>query len=111
MKKSAKVTLTLAAAIGLASCNRGRRDPCEAGTFDQAACEAAVRDGGYHWHGAWVPMAYGHPYPFYFDAYRNHVNRGGSVMAAPAGSYSRPSAGGVSRGGFGSIGSGRVSGG
>lgn len=107
MKKSTKVTLTVVAAMGLTACHR-RADPCEATYFDAQACENAVRSGGYYWRGAWVPMIYHNPYPYYYDSYRNHIQRGGTVRAAPSGSYTNP---GVSRGGFGSTGSSHSSGG
>jgi hypothetical protein len=102
MKKSASVTVTIVAAMGMAACSRERRDPCEAATFNEQACNDATRQGGYHYGGRWVPMYYSHPYPYYYDMYRGHVARGGSVRAAPSGSYSAPSA---TRGGFGSTGS------
>jgi hypothetical protein len=116
MKKSAKITLTLAAAAGMAACNRQRPpDPCEAASFNEQACNEAVRSGGYHYNGTWMPMYYSHPYPWYYDSYRSHVSRGGSVFSAPSSSYARPSSGGsssgVSRGGFGSTGAGHASGG
>jgi hypothetical protein len=101
MKRSSKVTLTVVAVIGLASCAR-RRDPCESSYFDEAACQDAVRAGGYHWRGSWYPMVYPHPYPYYYDSYRSHVSRGGKVFGARPGSYARPTV----RGGFGSTGSG-----
>ena len=111
MKKSAKVTLTVVAAVGLASCGRSRRDPCEAAYFDDAACQEAVRSGGYYWGGAWVPSRYSYPYPYYYDHYRSYVGSGGRVFVSPAGSYSRPaSSPGVSRGGFGSTGAAHSSG-
>ena len=112
MKKSAKVTLTVVAAVGLASCGRIRRDPCEAQYFNEMACQEAVRSGGYYWGGSWYPMVYHYPYPYYFDSYHGYLSRGGRVYSAPAGTYSRPSAAsssapsssGVVRGGFGSTG-------
>lgn len=119
MRKSAKVTLTIVAAMGLAACNR-RQDPCNQATFNEQACQDAVRSGGYYWRGSWVPMMYHNPYPYYYDSYRGYVSRGGTVHAAPGVTYGRPSdtsgAGhtsspGVSRGGFGSIGSGHGIGG
>ena len=115
MKRSSQVTLTVVAAMGLVACSR-RYDPCEARYFDAAACADAVRGGGYYWHGSWYPMTYHYPYPYYYDAYRTHVSRGGSVLAAPAGSYGRPgatapSSGGTVRGGFGSTGAGHSTGG
>ncbi len=105
MKKSAQVTLTVVAAMGLAACNR-HRDPCQAQSFDSTACEQAVRSGGYHYGGTWHPMHYGHPYPYYYDSYQSHVARGGTVRPAPAGSYAAP-ASSTTRGGFGSTGAGR----
>jgi hypothetical protein len=102
MKKSTKVTLTVVAAMGLASCGRSRLDPCEQGSFNEMACQDAVRSGGYY------------PYPYYYDHYRTHVSSGGRVMSAPSGSYARPggttSSPGVTRGGFGSIGAGHSAG-
>jgi hypothetical protein len=106
MKKSASITVTVAAAMGIA-CNRQRPDPCEAATFNEQACNEAVRNHGYHHNGTWVPMFYSHPYPYYYDNYRGYLSRGGSVRSAPAGTYSSP---GVSRGGFGSTGSSHASG-
>jgi hypothetical protein len=124
MKKSTKVTLTVVAVMGMAGCNR-HRDPCTASTFDAAACENAVREGGYYWGGHWYGMTYGHPYPYYYDSYRSHVSSGGRVTPPPSGSYARPASGpgkqfgtggstpsgsSVQRGGFGSTGSGHSSG-
>ena len=102
MKKSAKVTLTVVAAVGMAACSRARRDPCEAATFSEGACQEAVRNGGYHYRGHWVPMFYSHPYPYYYDMYRGYTSRGGAVRAAPPGAYHSP---GIARGGFGATGS------
>jgi hypothetical protein len=115
MKRSSKVTLTVVAAMGVVACAR-RYDPCEARYFNEAACSDAVRSGGYYYGGSWHSMHYGHPYPYYYDSYRSHVSRGGTVVAAPYGSYSRPSvgspsSGGTVRGGFGGTGSGHSSGG
>jgi hypothetical protein len=113
MKKSAKVTLTVVAAMGLVSCGRSRRDPCQSQSFNEMACQEAVRSGGYYWGGSWYPMVYRNPYPYYYDSYHTYVSRGGRVYSAPSGSYSRPagaassapSSGGTVRGGFGSTGS------
>jgi hypothetical protein len=102
MKRSSKVTLTVVAVMGLSACSR-RRDPCEPSYFNEGACQEAVRAGGYHWGGTWYPMMYGYPYPYYYDAYRSHVSRGGTHRAAPSSSYSP-----TVRRGFGSTGSGRT---
>jgi hypothetical protein len=108
MKRSSKVTLTVVAVMGLASCSR-RRDPCEASYFDATACQDAVGNGGYYWGGSWYPMTYSHPYPYYYDSYRTHVQRGGKVFGTPSGAYARPS-GAPARGGFGETGGGHSSG-
>jgi hypothetical protein len=119
MKKSAKVTIAAVAAMGLAMCGRRHPDPCVAGTFNEIACQDAVRSGGYYWQGSWFPMMYNYPYPYYYDSYRRHVSSGGAVVSAPGQSYGRPSASapgapggssGVERGGFGSTGSGHGAG-
>lgn len=124
MKKSTQVTLTVVAAMGMAGCSR-HRDPCEPSSFDSLACQDAVRSGGYFWNGHWYGMSYHYPYPYYYDSYRTHINRGGSVVVPPAGAYVHPPAdagkrfgsggssspaSGVTRGGFGSTGSGHFSG-
>ena len=114
MKKSTKVTLTVVAVMGLASCGRSRRDPCDQTSFSDLACQDAVRSGGYYYGGSWYPMMYHYPYPYYYDHYRTHVSSGGRVVPAPSGSYARPggasSSPGVTHGGFGSIGAGHSSG-
>ena len=115
MKKSAKVTLTVVAAMGLASCGRSRRDPCDQALFNEMACQDAVRSGGYYYGGSWYPMMYHYPYPYYYDHYRTYIGGGGRVYSAPAGTYARPggastSSPGVERGGFGSTGAGHGAG-
>src|SRR5262249_39166067 len=111
MKKSTKVTLTIVAAVGLASCGRSRRDPCERAYFNDFACQEAIRSGGYYWGGSWVPMRYSYPYPYYYDSYRTYVSSGGRGYSSPSNRYARPSSSGVTRGGFGSTGSSHSSGG
>ena len=104
--------MTVVAAVGLASCGRSRRDPCDQASFNEMACQDAVRSGGYYYGGSWYPMMYRYPYPYYYDSYHSYVSRGGRVFGAPPGSYNRPagasapasSSGGVVRGGFGSTG-------
>jgi len=113
MKKSTKISLTVVAAMGMAACNR-RPDPCEAATYNDQACREAIQQGGYYYHGAWVPMMYSRPYPYYYDSYSRYVGRGGTVHAAPSEAYSRSSGGShgsVGRGGFGSTGGGHAFGG
>jgi hypothetical protein len=110
MKKSSKVTLTIVAMVGLASCGRSRRDPCDSPYYNDLACQEAIRSGGYYWGGSWVPMRYSYPYPYYYDHYRTYVGGGGRVYSTPSSTYARPassgttSSPGVTRGGFGSTG-------
>ena len=100
MRKSARVTVTLVAAVALAGCGRRRVDPCEAATFNEQACQDAVRAGGYYWGGTWYPMQYYRPYPFYYDRYHTYVSSGGAVTAragrVPIASL-RPGCGGFGR--------------
>jgi hypothetical protein len=121
MKRSSQVTLTVVAVMGLAGCSR-HYDPCEAQYFNALACNDAITGGGYYWHSTWYPMRYRNPYPFYYDAYQHHVATGGKVFGTPPGTYSRPAitsgssggsstpSGSVTRGGFGSTGSGHGAG-
>src|SRR5215467_5089746 len=102
MKKSGQVQLTLVAAMALAGCGLSY-DPCRPETFNPEACQQAIYDRGYYYHGSWSPMRYSHSYPYYYNSYAYHVSGGGLVRPAPFGSYSRPA--GVARGGFGSTGS------
>jgi hypothetical protein len=112
MKKSTQVTLTVVAVIGLASCGRARRDPCDRAYFNEMACQDAIRNGGYYYGGSWYPMHYSYPYPYYYDHYRTYVGSGGTVFTEPAASYARPSSSsGVVRGGFGSTGAAHGAGG
>ena len=84
-------TLTVVAAVRLASCGRSRRDPCDQKSFNEMACQDAVRSGGYYYGGTWFPMMYRYPYPYYYDSYRTHFSRGERSGSA-AGSYARPAA-------------------
>jgi hypothetical protein len=107
LKKSAKVSLTVVAVVGLASCSGRHPDPCEAATFNEQACQEAVKGGGYYYNGSWFPVQYHYPYPYYYDWYRGYVSSGGSVRSDPAASYSSA---GVEHGGFGATGAGHASG-
>jgi hypothetical protein len=105
VKKSSKVTLTLMAALGAAGCGHRGVDPCDAATYNDAACLQAVKDGGYYWGGSWVPRTYYQPYSYYHDSYGAFVDGGGAEKAAPAGAYSSSGdPAGVTRGGFGETG-------
>jgi hypothetical protein len=100
-----KRSLVVFAALGLAACRKQIPDPCEPETFNNLACEEAVRRGGYYSHGTFVPRIYPQLYPFYYSRYGTYVTGGGISRPSPAGSYAAP-APGVTRGGFGVTGSG-----
>ena len=106
MKKSTQVTLTVAAAMGLAARGQTPQDPCGAASFNSKACQTAVKTRQYCWQGQWVPVNDPHPYPYYYGLYQDYVANGGTVMPVPA-----QHCGGfflsAIHGGFGGIGAGR----
>jgi len=109
VKKSARVVLTVAAAMSMAARGQMAPDPCDAGTFNTKACKVAVQHMGYCDGSNWVPTTYSERYPYYYDSYQAYLANGGAVTAAEAGNCRRPHSAfwglyGVSRGGFGSTG-------
>ena len=117
VKKSARVVLTVAAAMSMAARGQLAPDPCDAGTFNVKACKVAVKHMGYCDGASFVPMTYSQPYPNYYDSYQAYLGNGGLATAAAAGNCRYPRSGlfggahGYSRGGFGAIGSGHHHGG
>jgi hypothetical protein len=101
LKKSARVILTVAAAMGVAARGQQGADPCLASTFNAQVCKVAIRHKGYCSGGAFVKTAYAQPYPYYYDSYSTFVAGGG--LAAQPESCS-------ARGGFGSHGATRRAG-
>jgi hypothetical protein len=91
MKKSANIQLLFLHGLILSAvaCDNAPPpvDPCNTATFNQPACEVAVQQNGYHYHGAWVPYFYTNPYPFYFNRYNSYVARGGTIYSAPLSAY------------------------
>jgi hypothetical protein len=110
VKKSASVVLTVAAAMSMTARGQLAPDPCDAGTFNTKACKVAVKHMGYCDGSTFVPMTYSQRYPNYYDSYQAYLGNGGVVTAAGAGNCPQLHGGfgihGVSRGGFGSTGSG-----
>jgi len=116
VKKSARVVLTVAAAMSMAARGQLAPDPCDAGSFNTKACKVAVKHMGYCDGANFVPMTYSQPYPNYYDSYQAYLANGGVATAAAGGNCRGPHYGlfgiyGVSRGGFGSTGSGHHHGG
>jgi hypothetical protein len=109
VEKSARIVLTVVAAMGMAARGQQGPDPCDAATFNAKSCKTAVRHNRFCSGGAWVPMTYQQPYPYYYDSYQAYLAGGGVVSPLPVESCPHPFAGffgghGVTRRGFGSTG-------
>jgi hypothetical protein len=91
MKKSASIQLFFVntIVIGVSGCDSEPPpvDPCNTSTFNGTACETAVQEKGYHYHGAWIPMVYPNPYLFYYAGYTRAIGAGRPVYSAPASVY------------------------
>jgi hypothetical protein len=91
MKKSASIKLVFVNTIvlGVSGCDSEPPpvDPCNSNTFNQAACEVAVQNRGYHYHGAWIPMVYPSPFLFYYAGYTRQLGAGRPVISAPRSVY------------------------
>jgi hypothetical protein len=92
MKKSTGIQLFFvnSIVIGLSGCDSEPPpvDPCNTATFNAPACEVAVQNRGYNYHGGWVPMVYPSPYLFYYSGYTRAIAAGVPVYSAPASVYS-----------------------
>lgn len=93
MKKSSNIQLLFLNSLVLSAvaCDNAAPtvDPCHQQTFNQQACEVATQNRGYHYHGAWIPMFYPSPYPFYLARHNSYVARGGTVYSVPAANYAQ----------------------
>lgn len=91
MKKSTSIKLLFVNSIvlGVSGCDSEPPpvDPCNTSTFNAQACEVAVQNKGYNYHGAWVPMVYPSPYLFYYAGFTRALGAGRPVYAAPASVY------------------------
>jgi hypothetical protein len=91
MKKSTSIQLFFVNSIvlGVAGCDSEPPpvDPCNTTTFNAPACEVAVANKGYHYHGAWVPMVYPSPYLFYYSGYARAIGAGQIIHSAPRAVY------------------------
>ena len=92
MKKSAGIQLFFmnSVVLGVSGCGESEPppvDPCNGTTFNAPACETAVQNRGYHYHGAWIPVVYPSPYLFYYAGYTRLVGAGRPVYSAPRAVY------------------------
>jgi hypothetical protein len=104
MIKSARVTLTVVAAVGCAARGalaQAAQNPCGPANFNEKACYAAVKSHGYCSGGTWVAQQY-QQYPYYYDLYRVYASAGGMVIPAAVERCGR--GGHAVYGGFGSHG-------
>jgi hypothetical protein len=101
MTKSARVTLTVVAAVGCAARAQQAPNPCGPANFNQQACQAAVKSHGYCSGGAWVTQQY-QKYPYYYDLYQAYASAGRIATAARVETCRRPGHGWF--GGFGAHG-------
>jgi hypothetical protein len=111
MRKPTRITLELAASLGLAAAARAQQsaDPCQAAGFNESACRAAIQKHGYCAQGKWVASRYREKYPYYYDLYQTYLAQGGEVTPVPQETCHRPFLGGAHgtvHGGFGATGSG-----
>ncbi len=91
MKKSTSIKLLFVNSIvlGVSGCDSEPPpvDPCATTTFNAPACETAVTNRGYHYHGAWIPMVYPSPYLFYYAGFTRALGAGRPVISAPRSVY------------------------
>jgi len=114
LKKSARVVLTVAAAMSMAARGLEALNPCDTSTFNVKACKVAVKHQGYCDGSTWIPTAYSERYPYYYDSYQAYLAGGGLATPAEVGNCQRGYYGvyrahgvsHVSQGGFGAIGAG-----
>jgi hypothetical protein len=83
VKRSASVTLTVVAAMGLGARAQPGQDPCGPASFNPKVCQTAVRRAGYCSQGVWVPADYQQPYPYYYGLNLFYLAQGGIATAAP----------------------------
>lgn len=91
MKKSASIQLFFVNTIvlGVSGCDSEPPpvDPCNTSTFNGPACETAVDNRGYNYHGAWIPMVYPSPFLFYYAGYTRAIGAGRPIYSSPASVY------------------------
>lgn len=86
MQRWASISLTVVAAVSMAAGRQQQLDPCEAASFNEQACQAAIPSRRYCWSGRWVRLKYHFPYPYFYNAYQEYLANGGVVNAAAVGS-------------------------
>jgi len=111
MKRSGHIRLATLSILGFAACSTRQAalpDPCRPETYNDIACQDAVKNHGYYSNGSFIYGNYTQPYLSYYQRYQAYTVQGGVSHPASAGSYSAQGGGGggeaegeVSRGGFG----------
>jgi hypothetical protein len=118
MKRSRHIQLATLSILGLAACSTKQAalpDPCRPETYNDIACQDAVKNHGYYSHGGFVYANYPDPYLSYYQRYQAFTAQGGVPNSVPLSAYSPNSAGGAGgwlgsgRGSSGDAGEGSVS--
>ena len=106
MKRSRHIHVAALSILGLAACSTRQAalpDPCKPETYNDVACQDAVKNHGYYSNGSFVHAGYTEPYLSYYQRYQTYTAEGGVTHAASVGAYAAhgQAEGSVSRGGFG----------
>jgi uncharacterized protein YgiB involved in biofilm formation len=106
MKKSRHIQVATLSILGLAACSTKQAalpDPCRPETYNDIACQDAVKNHGYYSHGVFVYGNYPDPYLSYYQRYQAFTAQGGVPTSVPLDAYSAHgnASADVSRGGFG----------
>jgi len=83
--------------MGLSACSWKQAvlpDPCQPETYNDIACQDAVKNHGYYSHGVFVYGDYRDPYLSYFQRYQDFTARGGVPREVPLWAYAAPVTGG-----------------
>jgi hypothetical protein len=96
MKKSRNIQLAALSILGMAACSskQAAPDPCRPETYNDIACQDAVKNQGYYSHGVFVYGNYTEPYLSYYQRYQAFTAHGGVPHSEPLDAF-------TSRGGFG----------
>jgi hypothetical protein len=83
--------------LGLSACSWEQvvlPDPCHPETYNDIACQDAVKNHGYYSRGVFVYGNYPDPYLTYFQRYQDFTSKGGVPHEVPLWAYAAPVTGG-----------------
>jgi hypothetical protein len=79
--------------LGLSACSWKQAvlpDPCQPETYNDVACQDAVKNHGYYSHGLFVNGYYPDAYLTYFQRYQDFTVKGGVPREVPLWAYAAP---------------------